>query len=140
MPLAADAPLCYLPYRDLQRFQDVDRLVADAVLTVLRRHTVYLWPETVVLALLSQPKTAEPEDAPSCVSKATDVSWLADWRLADLVTDVSWLLFQLLQLNPRSLLEQPVSAWEDDDGYRSFRDFVRNLNVTNNATEGRRHY
>ena len=89
MPLAADAPLCDLQlYRDLQRFQDVDRPVADAVLAVLRRHTAYLRPETVVLslasgaadadqrralatALLSQPETAEPEDAPSCVSKAT---------------------------------------------------------------------
>ena len=58
-------------------------------------------------ALLSQPETAEPEDAELCLESHT--------RLADLVTDVSWLLFQLLQLNPRSLLEQPVSAWEDDD-------------------------
>ena len=56
-------------------------------------------------------------------------------RLADLVTDASWLLFQLLQLNARALLERPVSAWEEDDGYRAFRDFVRDLNVTNDAAE-----
>ena len=43
MPLAADAPLCDLQlYRDLQWFQDVDQPMADAVLAVLRRHTVYL--------------------------------------------------------------------------------------------------
>ena len=120
MTLAADAPLCNLQlYRDPQRFQDVDRPVADAVLAVLRRHTAYLWPETALLslesgaadadqrqalatALLSQPETAEPENAELCLESHT--------RLADLVTDASWLLFQLLQLNARSLLEQPVGA------------------------------
>ena len=44
-------------------------------------------------------------------------------------------MFQLLQLNARALLERPVSAWEEDDGYRAFRDFVRDLNVTNDAAE-----
>ena len=44
-------------------------------------------------------------------------------------------MFQLLQLNARALLERPVSAWEDNDGYRAFRDFVRDLNVTNDAAE-----
>ena len=52
MPLAADAPLYGLQLcRDLQWFQDEDRPVADAVLAVLRRHTAYLRPETVVLSL-----------------------------------------------------------------------------------------
>ena len=119
----------------------MDRPVADAVLAVLRRHTAYLWPKTVLLslesgaadadqrqalatALLSQPETAEPEDAELCLESHT--------RLADLVTDASWLLFQLLQLNARALLERPVSAWEEDDGYRAF---VRDLNVTNDAAE-----
>ena len=133
-------------YRDLQKFQDVDRSVADVALAVLRRqcHTAYLRPETVVLslasgaadtdqrqalatALLSQPETAEPEDAELCLESHT---WLAD-----LVTDARWLLFQLLQLNPRSLMEQPISAWEEDNGYRRFRDFVRDLNVTSDAAE-----
>ena len=41
----------------------------------------------------------------------------------------------LTAAEPRSLLEQPVSAWEEDDGYRAFRDFVRGLNVTNDAAE-----
>ena len=120
MPLAADAPLCDLQlYRDLQWFQDVDRPVADAMPAVLRRYTAYLRPETVVLSLasgaadadqrqalatvlLSQPETAELEDGELCLESHT--------RLADLVTDAIWLLFQLLQLNPRSFLEQPVSA------------------------------
>ena len=32
-------------------------------------------------------------------------------------------------------MQQPVSAWEDDNGYRAFRDFVRDLKVTNDAAE-----
>ena len=28
-----------------------------------------------------------------------------------------------------------VSAWEDDNGYRAFRDFVRDLKVNNDAAE-----
>ena len=85
--------------------------MADAVLAVLRCHTASLRPETVVaelslasgdadadqrqaLATVSQPETAEPEDAELCLESHT--------RLTDLVTDASWLLFQLLQLNPRS--------------------------------------
>ena len=42
--------------------------------------------------ILSQPETAESEDAELCLESHT--------RLADLVTDASWLLLQLLQLNP----------------------------------------
>ena len=82
--------------------------------------------QALATALLSQPETTEPKDAELCLESHT--------RLADLVTDASWLLFQL-QLNPRSLLEQPVRAWEDDDGYRAFRDFMRELNVTNDAAK-----
>ncbi|KAF0299962.1 putative nuclease HARBI1 [Amphibalanus amphitrite] len=104
-------------YRDLQRFQAVDQPVADAALAVLRRHTAYLKPQTVVLslasgtatadqrqalaaALLSQPNTTEPEDVQLCLTNNT--------QLANLVTDDSWLLFQLLQLTLRPWLEQPM--------------------------------
>ncbi|KAF0312113.1 hypothetical protein FJT64_017092 [Amphibalanus amphitrite] len=104
-------------YRDLQRFRDVDQPVADAALAVLRRHTAYLQPQTVVLslasdavgegerqalaeALLSQPESADPEDAALCLERHT--------QLADLVTDASWQLFQLLKLDPRSWLRQPA--------------------------------
>ena len=144
-PLAADAPIRDLElYRDLQRFRDVDRPVADAALAVLRRHTAYLRPQTVVLslasdepepgqrealaaALLSQPETAEPEDTELCLER--------DTQLADLVTDASWLLFQLLKMDPRRWLKKAVSAWENDDGYRVFRNFVQSLSVTNDVAE-----
>ena len=130
-PLASDTPLADLQlYRDLQRFQAVDQPVADAALAVLRRHTAYLKPQTVVLslasgtatadqrqalaaALLSQPETTEPEDVQLCLTSNT--------QLVDLVTDGSWLLFQLLQLNPRPWLEQPVSEWERDAGNTAFQ-------------------
>ena len=89
-------------YWDLQWFQDVDRLVADTTLAVLHRHTAYLRPETMVLslasgaadadqrqalatALLSQSEATKPKDAEPCLESCT--------RLADLVTDSSWLLF-----------------------------------------------
>ncbi|KAF0310008.1 hypothetical protein FJT64_018910 [Amphibalanus amphitrite] len=144
-PLAADAPVRDLQlYRDLQRFRDVDQPVADAALAVLRRHTAYLQPQTVVLslasdavgegerqalaeALLSQPESADPEDAALCLERHT--------QLADLVTDASWQLFQLLKLDPRSWLRQPACAWEDDSGYTRFKTFVRELNVTNDVAE-----
>lgn len=122
----------------------MDQPVADAALAVLRRHTAYLKPQTVVLSLasgtatadqrqalaavlLSQPETTEPEDVQLCLTSNT--------QLVDLVTDGSWLLFQLLQLNPRPWLEQPVSEWERDAGYTAFRDFVCVLNVTNDVAE-----
>ncbi|KAF0308284.1 hypothetical protein FJT64_020479 [Amphibalanus amphitrite] len=104
----------------LNRFRDVDRPVADAALAVLRRHTAYLRPQTVVLSLasdvadpgqrealaaavLSQPETAEPEDTELCLER--------DTQLADLATDASWLLFQLLKMDPRRWLKKPVSLW-----------------------------
>ena len=122
----------------------MDQPVADAALAVLRRHTAYLKPQTVVLslasgtatadqrqalaaALLSQPETTEPEDVQLCLTSNT--------QLADLVTDDSWLLFQLLQLDPHPWLEQPVSEWECDAGFTVFRDFVCSLNVTNDVAE-----
>ena len=118
--------------------------MADDALAVLKRHTAYLKPQTVVLclasdtatadqrqalgaALLSQPETAEPEDVQLCLTNNT--------QLADLVTDDSWLIFQLLQLDPRSWLEQPVSEWARDAGFTVFRDFVCSLNVTNDVAE-----
>ena len=48
--LSPVAPVQPTTLPDLQRFQDVDRPVADAALAVLRRHTAYLRPETVVLS------------------------------------------------------------------------------------------
>ena len=113
MPLAADAPLYDLQlYRDLQWFQDVDRPVADAVLAVMRRHTAYLRPETVVLSLAlgavdadqrqaelwqqtSSPNRRQPSPRTPCLESHMRLE-----SHGDLVTDASWLLLQLLQLNP----------------------------------------
>ena len=53
-PLAKDTPLHGLNlYLDVQRFREVDQQVADVALAMLRRHTAYLRPETVVLSLAS---------------------------------------------------------------------------------------
>ena len=64
-------------------------------------------------------------------------SWCpkSNTQLTGLVTDDSWLLFQLLQLDPLPWLEQPVSEWERDAGYAAFRDFVCGLNVMNGVAE-----
>ena len=97
------------------RVTQVTRPVADAVLAVLRRHTLAkdgvaepgvgcrrrgtsgrLWQQLS----LSQPETAETEDAELCLESHT--------RLADLVTDASWLLFQLLQLNAEPYWNDPL--------------------------------
>ena len=74
-----------------------------------------LWQQTSS----PQPETAEPEDNELYLESHT--------RLADLVTDASWLLFSTAAAEPGSWLEQPVSAWEDDNRYRAFRDFVRDF-------------
>ncbi|KAF0295206.1 hypothetical protein FJT64_007211 [Amphibalanus amphitrite] len=102
--------------------QELRDAIIEQLQAMLAR-PAYLQPQTVVLslasdavgegerqalaeALLSQPESADPEDAALCLESHTD-----------LVTDASWQLFQLLKLDPRSWLRQPACACEDDSGY-----------------------
>ena len=47
-------------FQSLLRYREVDKAVANAALSVMRRHMAYLRPETVVLSLASSAVT-DPE-------------------------------------------------------------------------------
>ena len=59
--LPSDAPRNDLQlFQSLLRYREVDKAVANAALSVMRRHMAYLRPETVVLSLASSAVT-DPE-------------------------------------------------------------------------------
>ena len=55
-------------------------------------------------------------------------------QLYDFVGERSWLLFHLLELDA-AWLTLPMDQWEDDQGYQTFKLYVSNINVVNDAAE-----
>ena len=57
-------------------------------------------------------------------------------ELADLVTEDSWFLFRLLELNPE-FLNQEVTGWSTNPAYLSSQQNVLAMNVVNDCAERR---
>ena len=41
-------------------------------------------------------------------------------RLADLVSETSWTVLRLLDVDPRKWLQKPVSEWENEEGFVAY--------------------
>ena len=127
-PLAAEAACTDLRlHQTLQRFREVDEVVAEAALNKMRRHTSYLRPETVVFCLASEAVNADHRadiastlltrsDDPETEEDADPAASIIDQqtRLPNLVDGRSWLVFKLLGVDPSSWLKQPVDKWKED--------------------------
>ena len=131
-------------YKKLKKFSQVDKLLAEEALATLSRHLWYLSPNTVLFSLAS--KKLEDNDKSSIAARLLsqpekiklgypDFPKLTDkTELRDLVTPDSWQLFDILKMSP-DWLALPPAEWDSNPDYIEFRNFVRQVKVTNDCAE-----
>ena len=131
-------------YKKLKKFSQVDKLRAEEALATLSRHLWYLSPSTVLFSLAS--KKLEDNDKSSIAARLLsqpekiklgypDFPKLTDkTELRDLVTPDSWQLFDILKMSP-DWLALPPAEWDSNPDYIEFRNFVRQVKVTNDCAE-----
>ena len=132
-----------LELSNLPEFRDT----ADAVVKSLARHTAYLESAAVVFSLFNEDLTKEQRQAMADklsstarqaqlpVGKPAAVNIRSVTCLTDLVTDRSWLLFNLLNVQNTEWLREPVEKWDDANDFRKMQKFVLNLAVVNDGAE-----
>ena len=149
------------PYIDLKNFAQMQKYkkmgktraeVADACMLSMVRHSWYLDPSLVVMALADKdvPNHEKKMMAAALVKfkkpavfekgKPTLDALQIDKKvptLASLVKPRSWLMFSLLNMTEDELawLKLDVSLWSTDAGFMRFSDFVKGLNVVNDPAE-----
>ena len=133
-------------YKKLKKFSKVDKELADEALATLSRHLWFLAPTTVLFSLaseklddddksgiaarlLSLPKPNKIKLGYPDFPKLTDKT-----KLRDLVTPDSWQLFNILKMSP-DWLALPPAEWDTNPDYMEFRNFVRQVKVTNDCAE-----
>ena len=119
-------------------------MLAEEAPTTLSRHLWYLSPSTVLFSLAS--KKLEDNDKSSIAARLLsqpekiklgypDFPKLTDkTELQDLVTPNSWQLFDILKMSP-DWLALPPAEWDSNPDYIEFRNFVRQVKVTNDCAE-----
>ena len=135
-------------YESLLRFRKVDEVVAEATQNKMRCHTSCRKPETMVFCLaseavnadhwaevastlLTRPDDLETEESVGSAASVTD----QQTRLSNLVDERSWLVFQLLGVDPGCWLKQPADKWMEDAEFLAYQRFIKDLRVTNNTAE-----
>ena len=160
-PLAAEAPQeDLLAIRNIRIYREFRPESAAACLMSFERHLWYLTAELVVLALASEelpeqelkllatalvsvprPESFTPGKPafPGPGFTQNDDLWTNDNlpSLSSLVSERSWLVFDLLKLGPTETewLQVEVPQWNLFSGFRKFRDFVKGLTVVNDPAE-----
>ena len=144
--IGCDSPVNDLHlYRKLFEYKQFDSQLAEEALVVLRRHGWYLVPEVVIFSLFSS-KTSLEDKSRIASRLLTMKSSIPEayklekpkfpnieekTKLVDLVTPSSFKFFsimgQWLEVNP--------DKWEEHKEYRSARDFVKTVKVTNDVAE-----
>ncbi|XP_063615336.1 uncharacterized protein LOC134788372 [Penaeus indicus] len=150
------------PWNDLQLFKRmilyaaVNPHISQSSLTAFKRHMWYLTPEMVPLALFSDSVpnnerqglaerllTLKPDDTDSLPRNRFGTGFgkpkfpediNENTTLADIVTEDSWYIFKLLDLNP-DFLSKGVDDWETSDSYITSKSHVSSINVTNDCAE-----
>jgi hypothetical protein len=146
--IAADAPVNDLVLiKALTKYnKQEDQDVGTASLHVLSRHTWYLTPKLMPLALLSSKLPAQSKAAsiqpqelalgkPQLPKIPGSVSEALKMTLAPLASPRSLTIFQLLKISDASWLRSRPSQWNNNNDYQKFKAFVDNLLVTNNCAE-----
>ena len=135
-------------FKTLFTFRNIDPKLADESLVVLRRHCWYLTPECVIFCLFSEKidkdeksrlavklltlEEEKPRDHKLEKPKFPSVSPTTE--LVDLLSPESFKFFDILGLNYEWLAMDPDN-WNNSDSYRTARDFVTTLKVTNDVAE-----
>ena len=135
-------------FKKLFEYRQLDSQLAEEALVVLRRHGWYLVPEVVVFSLFSSKITLEEKSRIASRLLTMKVSIPETFKLekpkfsqvdentalVDLVTPSSFKFFSILGLG-RQWLEVNPDKWKEDMDYRSAREFVKTVKVTNDVAE-----
>nr|XP_047144346.1 uncharacterized protein LOC124817922 [Hydra vulgaris] len=140
----------------LIRCSDVKPELAKPVIEKMKRHTWYIDPTAVVMALADK----EVHDCDKIAKKLYSMSRPENYvvhrqqvdfellknldfcqdnppSLVSLIIEQSWLIFHLLNHWKAKLqwLKSPVETWNLNDYYLEFKQFVKNLEVVNDCSE-----
>ena len=147
---------------DLRNLREHKRAIAEATLKVMDRHTDYLGPPLVTMALADDGlEVEERQDLATAISRE-----VADWdgsgfprtdvlrptpyfatgnlywaggtpRLSNFVASESLTVFELIGQQPDDLqwLNLPVAEWENNINYMEFSDYVKSKSVVNDPAE-----
>ena len=142
---------------DLQRYKQLQPRIAHEVKASVKRHLWYLCPELVVLGLFDdelsdfekeqmasqllqtprpavyQPgKPGQPDFQPVAALLLPERP-----SLSVFITERSWLIFHLLDIDmPRmQWISLPPSSWLQDDTYCQLHEYLRDMQVVNDAAE-----
>lgn len=154
-PLSTAAPRHDITlWYDLNRYREYDQVIAASAQTSMRRHLWYLCPEVVVLALFDDDTTTEEKrlmaaqllnsprpqvfargkpGQPNFDPVATKLTPDRP-HLAVFITERSWLLFDLLEVETGWLQEHP-SMWPTDENYNNCKMFCQDIMVVNDPAE-----
>ena len=133
-------------YKELLAFKTIDATLATSALATLDRHRWYLAPSVVMFSLFSDKVSEDTKSRMaakilSCkrpkeprIDLPEFPAVTADSELWDFVQPSSWEFFDILQVEA-DWLTRPLVEWEDSEGYRKARQFVRTVKVVNDAAE-----
>ena len=133
-------------FKKLKKFSQVDKLLAEEALATLSRHLWYLSPSTFLFSLAS--KKLEVDDKSSIVARMLSLPkpdkiklgypdfprLFEKTELRDMFTPYSWQMFYILKMSP-DWLALPPAQWDSNPDYIEFRNFVRQVKVTNDCAE-----
>ena len=135
-------------YKKLFAYRSIDQQLADEVLVVLRRHGWYLTPDVAVFSLFSSKVSLEEKSRIASRLLTFQTQAPQDYKLekpsfpiieektklVDLMSPLSFKFFRILNNDPVWLTKGP-EKWEEDASYRSAKDFVTSVKVTNDVAE-----
>ena len=133
-------------------YKQEDMVIANAVIPSIHKHLWYLTEQLVVFALFNESLSnftrglmdkklfSIPRPTSNQLGKpkfsAIEISGSTTPFLHDLIGPNSWLLFSLIKLNnSQEWLQLPPEYWNLMSDYRTTRDFVKQLEVTNDCAE-----
>ena len=137
-----------LLFKKLFTYRTVDSQLADEALVVLRRHCWYLVPEVVIFSLFSEKLSVDEKSRMASRLLTHKASIPQSYKLekpkfpvidestelVDLVTPHSFKFFNILGLD-FSWLEMEPGKWEEVDDFKTAREFVKTVKVTNDVAD-----
>ena len=132
-------------WQDMKEWEKREKKLSTSCLKKIDRHTWYLSGRQVIFSLWSKRVDEETKVKIAKVLHQTPEEEVTpgkpdlpriyeDSTLSDFVTTESWLLFQLLNIQP-TFLEKPFEEWASDESFQSIDSIIHHLKVVNDAGE-----
>lgn len=146
---AVDAPYNDIQFlKEIDAYKQVDSAIAEVACTVIKRHLWYLSDELIVLALLSSKVSVNDKNemrtilnhnvgrrTQNSLRHTDEIRDLQNLQLRSFISERSFFLFDLLEINVNFLLED-ANDWEDIESYRVANEKVTKLiTVVNDGAE-----